>query len=46
MEELYKKMKVEHETYEMIFGEVINKVEKEGYLKKIKAEVADIIGYG
>ena len=30
----------------MIFAEVINKVDKEGYLKKVKAEVSDIIGYG
>lgn len=30
----------------MIFAEVISKVDKEGFLKKIKAEVSDIIGYG
>lgn len=46
MEDTYKKMKLEHETYEMIFAEVVTRLEKEGYLKKIKSEVADVIGYG
>ena len=39
-------MKVEHETYEMIYGEVVSRLDKEGYLKKIKAEVSENIGYG
>lgn len=39
-------MKTEHETYEMIFNEVVSRLEKEGFLKKIKADVADTIGYG
>ena len=46
MEDTYKKIKLEHETYEIIFAEVVTRLEKEGYLKKIKSELADIIGYG
>jgi hypothetical protein len=30
----------------MIYNEVVSRLEKEGYLKKIKSEVADVIGYG
>ena len=30
----------------MMFGEVVSKLEKEGFLKKIKGEVAETIGYG
>ena len=39
-------MKVEHDTYDMMFGQVVSKLEKEGFLKKIKGEVAETIGYG
>lgn len=46
LEETYKKMKLEHETYEMIYSEVVNRLEKEGFLKKIKTDIAEIIGYG
>jgi hypothetical protein len=30
----------------MIFGEVVTRLEKEGFLKKIKSDIAEIIGYG
>ena len=30
----------------MIFAEVTNRLEKEGFLKKIKGEVSENIGYG
>jgi hypothetical protein len=39
-------MKLEHETYELIYSDILNKLEKENLLKKIKSEVTDIIGYG
>lgn len=39
-------MKLEHETYEIIYADIIAKVEKEGFFKKIKTEVAEQIGYG
>jgi hypothetical protein len=39
-------MKLEHETYEIIYVDIVNKLEKEGLLKKIKNEVAEVIGYG
>jgi hypothetical protein len=39
-------MKLEHETYETIFVDIIVRLEKEGLLKKIKSEIAEAIGYG
>ncbi len=39
-------MKLEHETYEMIYSEVVSRLEKEGFLKKIKTDIAQVIGYG
>lgn len=39
-------MKLEHETYELIHSEIVSRLDKENMLKKIKNEVAEIIGYG
>ncbi len=39
-------MKLEHETYEIIYNDIVSKLEKEGSLKKIKTEMAESIGYG
>ena len=46
LEDAFRRVKVEHDTYEFIYADLIGRLEREGLLKKVKAEVSEVIGYG
>jgi hypothetical protein len=38
-------MKLENETYEIVYNDIMNKFDKEGCCKRIKEEIVNQIGY-